>query len=190
MAVAASYEREYLAQAPAVHSESQGSLFGPRLSVGSTGDGLRDDPCLVPRAEISERQIRDLVDLYQQWADEENRPFSLETFIEHVVTCLGNCALIPMILLYGEKPVGACLLTLFRDMFSGKTGCMADQFYILPEYRGLHGGKVMAAACMAFADHLEVDIQRVPARYDKQGYYRNLLPSTFVLDSVVFTKEK
>ena len=188
-AVAASHEWEYHAQAPDVHNEPQGSLFGPRLSVGSTGDGLRDDPCLVPRAEISERQIRDLVDLYQQWADEENRHFDEDSFLGYVIELLSRGGLIPIVLTVGEEAVGCVMVMIYRDLFSGKLGAMADHFYVMPEYRRLGAGKLALKTCDALADCFDVKVKRCPSRAYLENYYRRILPPEYKLASVMFEKE-
>lgn len=152
--------------------------------------GVVPADALTVRAEISEEQIFDMIDLYRQWADEENRPFSEDSLRGYFVECLTAGVLVPIVLLDGETPVGCVMFTIFQEIFSGRRGCMGDQMYIIPEARGRHGGRLIYAACEAFADAFGAVYRRVPARLELADYYReHMLPPQFKAETIIFSTE-
>ena len=183
------FDREPDAPFAAVHHEPQGTFPGFGLSLVRSTTGDRDDAGLVVRAEISEVQIRDLVDLYQQWADEEERPFDEDSFLSYVVEMLSRGGLVPIVLTVNDEAVGCVMMMLYRDLFSGKLGAMADHFYVMPDYRCRGAGKLMHSACDSLADCFDVKIKRCPSRAYLENYYRRILPPEYKLASVMFEKE-
>jgi hypothetical protein len=181
-------------QAPDGDAAVVGALAPAPLLVGLLDDVAGDHrpgprTPLVVRAEISDRQIRDMIDLYRQWAVEENRVFNEGSCMDHMIDLLQYGMLVPLVLVEDERAVGACFIMLYRYMHSGEIVAIADEFYIVPECRGLHGTQLMFEACTAFADFFDISIRRVPSRKDLADHYRKFLPPEYKIDTVIFTAE-
>lgn len=130
-----------------------------------------------------------MANLYGLWAAEEGHPFDRDFFLLCIADRLQNGGLIPMLFVDGDFPIGCVMIGLFREMFSGRRGAMADHFYVLPEWRGAGVGKLVFPATMAVGDWFDVEIRRVPGSASMVEYYRKLLPESFKLDTVIFTEE-
>lgn len=153
------------------------------------GAQLCSDERLDIGFDISERTVLALAELYEEWCEAEGNPFDIQHFIGTLVAHIGEGALVPVVLWDGDKPAGAAMMQLFREMFSPTLAAMLGQLYIRPEYRGSRKGAELGMQLIHMAEWLGATSIRVPARPETANYYWRSLPPGYAMTTVIFSKE-
>jgi hypothetical protein len=144
---------------------------------------------LETRLEISEPQILALVSIYREWHESLGKTLNEPHFLDFLAISLGEGTLVPCVLWDGDKPVGAAIMQIFREIFSGELAAMLGQLYIQPAYRGSRKGANMGMQLINFAHWCGISLVRVPARPELANYYWRHLPPGFKQSEIIFSKE-
>lgn len=146
---------------------------------------------LVVCADLSERQLTEILGLYEEWAIEDGRVYDRDAAARQLVTYAAQGRLVPITLEDYEGNVFGCVLVLvFPDPFNaGKLIAAGDQMFVSPSLRGKGAATKLVEAAEQLAQWMGATTFRVPSKLAMQPFYEKVLPAGYHVDAVVYVKE-